>query len=93
MPLDNATLRFVEAIDGRGKGLGRIDLQVVNKAHILQQSQQRGCPVDGDQVMVLWKDGKLEGRLSPKGRLTSTKSTCGKIDQEKDDIFLAFSII
>ena len=52
MPLDNATLRFVEAIDGRGEGLGGIDLKVVNKAHILQQAQQRGCPVDGDQVMV-----------------------------------------
>ena len=52
MPLENATLRFVETTDGRGEGLGGIDLQVVNKTHILQQAQQRGCPVEDDRVMV-----------------------------------------
>lgn len=50
--LDNARLRFVEATDGRGEGLGGIDLKTLDREHVLREAEKRGCPVSGDQVIV-----------------------------------------
>lgn len=52
VPLDNAVLRFVAADDGRGEGLGGIDLQVHDAAAVRTAAKARGCPVEGDAVTV-----------------------------------------
>lgn len=41
--LDNATLRFVRATDGRGEGLGGIDLKVADSARLLAAARRRGA--------------------------------------------------
>ena len=50
--LDNATLRFVEATDGRGEGLGGIDITAVDRDAILEGAHERDCYVSDDQVEV-----------------------------------------
>jgi len=52
MPLENATVRFVEATDGRGEGLGGIDLLVTDRQRLLQAAEQRGRRISDDQVMI-----------------------------------------
>ncbi len=52
VPVDNATLRFVAATDGRGEGLAGIDLAVADRAAIIGSARARGCPVDGDRVVI-----------------------------------------
>ena len=52
MRLNNATIRFVEATDGRGPGLGGLDLAVTDRNHILSAAKDRGCYVSDDQVDV-----------------------------------------
>lgn len=50
--LENAELRFIPADDGRGEGLGGLDLKVADRAHILREASARGCKVIGDAVIV-----------------------------------------
>ena len=50
--LDNAVLRFVEAEDGRGEGLGGVDLVARDRAAILNAAKTRNCAVVGDAVTV-----------------------------------------
>jgi hypothetical protein len=50
--LDDATLRFVPATDGRGEGLGGLDLQTADRARVLEAAESRGCRVSDDLVMV-----------------------------------------
>lgn len=52
MSLDNASLRFVEATDGRGAGLGGIDVAVADRDHILSEARQRGCYVSDYRVDI-----------------------------------------
>jgi Glyoxalase-like domain len=52
MPLDNASVRFVEATDGRGEGLGGIDIVANNPQRLLQAAERRGCRVADDQVII-----------------------------------------
>jgi len=52
MPLDNASVRFVEAIDGRGEGLGGVDLVVADRSRLLKAAEQRGLPRADDQVTI-----------------------------------------
>ena len=52
MALNNVRLRFVEASDGRGPGLGGIDLAVRDRDHILASARQRGCYVNDQQVNI-----------------------------------------
>ena len=49
---NNAVLRFVEAVDGRGPGLGGLDIAVADRQGILERAEQRGCYVDDHQVYV-----------------------------------------
>ncbi len=50
--LENATLRFVPIEDGRGEGLGAIDLDVADRAAIVADAQARRCPARDDQVVL-----------------------------------------
>ena len=52
MPLANASIRFVEATDGRGEGLGGIDIVPSDRKRLLQAAEQRGRLVANDQVMI-----------------------------------------
>ena len=52
MPLDNASIRFVEATDNRGDGLGAIDVVTADRKRVLEAAANRGCRVSDDQVMV-----------------------------------------
>ncbi len=52
LPFENATLRFVKASDGRGEGLGGIDLKVVNQEYVLRHAEQQGCSIEGNRVTV-----------------------------------------
>lgn len=50
--LDNAVLRFVEVTDGRGEGLGGVDLQAADKGAIMAAAEARGLDVSGDTVNI-----------------------------------------
>lgn len=50
--LDNAMLRFVEDTDGRGEGLGGIDVIANDRDAILTGARARGCYVSDDEVAV-----------------------------------------
>ena len=48
--LDGSDLRFVRAEDGRGEGLGGIDLRATDKAAVLAAAQARNLPVSDDTI-------------------------------------------
>ncbi|MDA1098545.1 MAG: VOC family protein [Proteobacteria bacterium] len=50
--LDNATLGFVEVRDGRGEGLGGVDLEAADRGAILSAAKARGLTVNDDTVDV-----------------------------------------
>lgn len=50
--LDNATVRFVEAEDGRGEGLGGIDVVTEDRDAVLAGARARDCYVSDDEVAV-----------------------------------------
>ncbi len=50
--LDNATVRVVAATDGRGKGLGAIDLRVVDRDRVLAAAAERGVKTDDDRLLI-----------------------------------------
>ncbi len=50
--LDNSTVRFVEDSDGRGEGLGGIDVTTVDRDAVLAGAKSRDCYVSDDQVSV-----------------------------------------
>lgn len=50
--LDDAILRFVLATDGRGEGLGGVDLAVADRDAVLAAAAARNRPVSGDVVTV-----------------------------------------
>ncbi|GGB62295.1 hypothetical protein GCM10011505_48650 [Tistrella bauzanensis] len=50
--LDNASLRFVADSDGRGEGLGGVDLAVTDEAAIRRRAAARGLGVADDHVVV-----------------------------------------
>ncbi len=52
MELNNVTIRFVEETDGRGPGLGGLDIAVNNRDHILKVARERGCYVTDDRVDI-----------------------------------------
>ena len=49
---NNVTLRFVEAIDGRGAGLGGLDIKIKNKHALLEEAKKRNCFISDDQVDI-----------------------------------------
>ncbi len=52
LALDDATLRFVEASDGRGDGLGGLDVSVVDRAHVLAGARRLGLAVSADESVI-----------------------------------------
>ena len=52
LELDNATIRFVPAEDGRGEGLGGIDVIAVDKEAVLEAADERGLRQEDDVVMI-----------------------------------------
>lgn len=50
--VDNACLRFVEVQDGRGEGLSGIDLEVNDRAAILETGKRRGLPIRDDMILI-----------------------------------------
>lgn len=49
---DNASLRFVKTTDGRGDGLGGLDVTGTDKAKALAAAKDRGLEVEGNQIMI-----------------------------------------
>lgn len=52
VPLANAALRFVQDTDGRGAGLGALDIQVTDAARVMTAARRRGLNVADRQVTV-----------------------------------------
>jgi hypothetical protein len=52
MPLDNASVRFVEMNDGRGEGLSGIDIKVADRKRLLDAAEQRGRRDNDNQVTI-----------------------------------------
>ena len=52
MDFNNVTVRFVEEEDGRGPGLGGLDILVNDRDHILQEAENRDCFVTEDRVDI-----------------------------------------
>jgi hypothetical protein len=52
IPLDGGMLRFVEVADGRGEGLGGIDVGATNAPQVLRCARDRGLPIDGNCITV-----------------------------------------
>jgi hypothetical protein len=52
LPLENASVRFVEATDGRGEGLGVVDIVVPDRARVLAAAAPRGRKVSDDQLKI-----------------------------------------
>ncbi|NOX30750.1 MAG: hypothetical protein GXP35_12000 [Actinobacteria bacterium] len=52
MSLQNAEIRFVEALDGRGEGLGAIDLATTNRAAVVRTAAARGILTADNEVLI-----------------------------------------
>jgi hypothetical protein len=52
LSFDNANVRFVKDTDGRGEGLGGVDLIVADRARLLAAAEQRGRRVSDDLVHI-----------------------------------------
>lgn len=50
--LDDAALRFVRALDGRGEGLAGLDLDIEDREHVIREAARRGYYVSGGVVTV-----------------------------------------
>ncbi len=50
--LSNAVLRFVAAVDGRGRGLGGIEVRVADRSAALAEAARRGLSCDGECVTI-----------------------------------------
>ena len=50
--LDDATLRFVEASDGRGEGLGGLDVATVDRGHVITTARHHDLEVSEDESVV-----------------------------------------
>ena len=59
LKLENAELRFISAKDGRGEGLGGLELKVTDRGHILREANARGCEILGNTVIVCGTRFKL----------------------------------
>jgi hypothetical protein len=50
--LDDGNIRFTRATDGRGIGLGGIDVEVVDRARLFATAEAHGCDVSDETVMI-----------------------------------------
>lgn len=61
MAFNNASVRFVEATDGRGAGLGGLNIAVADREAIIREARARDCYVSDDQVDICGTRFYLEG--------------------------------
>lgn len=52
MQLKNAVIRFVKDIDGRGEGLGAIDIKVTDRKKLLKNAEDRQLRISDEQIMI-----------------------------------------
>jgi hypothetical protein len=52
MPLNNAVIRFAEATDGRGEGLGAVDIAATDRDKLLKAADERRLKISESQVMI-----------------------------------------
>jgi catechol 2,3-dioxygenase-like lactoylglutathione lyase family enzyme len=52
IPLDEGTLRFVEVADGRGEGLGGIDVAATGAPEVLERARHRSLPIEGNCITL-----------------------------------------
>jgi hypothetical protein len=52
LPLEGSTLRFVHATDGRGEGLGAIDLRAADRVAVLAAARRRGSYRNDHQIYL-----------------------------------------
>ena len=52
LQLNNAAIRFVDVADGRGEGLGAIDIEAIDAQQLLQAAQKRGLRTSDTQVII-----------------------------------------
>ncbi|MEM7254029.1 MAG: hypothetical protein AAF493_21630 [Pseudomonadota bacterium] len=50
--LENAVIRFVADTDGRGEGLGGIDVRAVNRERAMEAADKRGVAIDNDLILI-----------------------------------------
>jgi hypothetical protein len=50
--LNNGVIRFVQESDGRGEGLGGVDIKVVDRVKLLESAKARGRKMSDSQVMI-----------------------------------------
>ena len=50
--LNNVKIRFVEVNDGRGPGLGGLDILVADRDYILEKARERNCDFSEDRVDI-----------------------------------------
>jgi hypothetical protein len=50
--LEEGTLRFVEVADGRGEGLGGIDVAATDAPEVLKRARNRGLLIDGNCITL-----------------------------------------
>jgi hypothetical protein len=59
LALDQGRLRFGAARDGRGEGVGGVELGVTDPAEIVRRARRRGARVEGDTVLLCGTRFKL----------------------------------
>ena len=52
IPLDEGTLQFAQVTDGRGDGLGGIDVAATGAPEVLRRARDRGLPIDGNCITL-----------------------------------------
>jgi hypothetical protein len=52
LSLDDAAIHFREAADGRGEGLGALELIAVDRSRLLAAAERRGCRSSPNEVMI-----------------------------------------
>jgi hypothetical protein len=62
LTLENATIRFVKDTDGRGEGLGGLDLIAVNRARALETATRLGKRAADNTIQVCGMRMNLVGR-------------------------------
>jgi hypothetical protein len=52
LSLDDAAIHFREDADGRGEGLGAVELIAVDRSRLLAAAERRDCRSSPDEVMI-----------------------------------------